>query len=67
MTSTNSTLRAWLSGKSDRKSAQPQLPRATLNGLEVAESTFGDWLAAGGERRTKPRAAAAKPSAPKRG
>ena len=29
--------------------------RATLEGLEVQESCFGQWLAAGGERRSRPR------------
>lgn len=32
-----------------------QQPRAQLVGLEVAESSFGEWLAAGGDRRTQPR------------
>lgn len=30
-------------------------PRATLEGLEVRESSFGQWLEAGGDRRTQPR------------
>lgn len=28
------------------------LPRAQLDGLEMRESTFGEWLAAGGDRRS---------------
>ncbi len=32
----------------------PQL-RATLEGLEVQESSFGDWLKAGGDRRKRAR------------
>lgn len=31
-------------------------PRAQLDGLEVKESSFGEWLAAGGDRRSQPRA-----------
>lgn len=34
---------------------QAQQARATLEGLEVRESSFGQWLAAGGDRRTQPR------------
>ena len=34
-------------------------PRASLHGLEVSDSTFGEWLAAGGERRQRPRPAPA--------
>ncbi len=30
-------------------------PRATLDGLEVQESNFGQWLAAGGDRRARAR------------
>jgi hypothetical protein len=33
-----------------RSAAQPL--RAQLDGLEVQESTFGEWLAAGGDRRS---------------
>jgi len=33
--------------------------RASLQGLEVSDSTFGAWLAAGGERRKSPRPAPA--------
>jgi hypothetical protein len=33
----------------------PAPTRATLEGLEVQESCFGQWLAAGGERRSRPR------------
>lgn len=32
-----------------------QQPRAQLDGLVVVESSFGEWLAAGGDRRTQPR------------
>lgn len=37
--------------------SRPATPpsRASLEGLEVQESCFGQWLAAGGERRTRPR------------
>lgn len=37
-----------------RFGAQPL--RAQLDGLEVRESSFGEWLAAGGDRRSQPRA-----------
>lgn len=36
-----------------RPAAQQQ--RAQLVGLEVAESSFGEWLAAGGDRRSTTR------------
>jgi hypothetical protein len=29
--------------------------RAELDGLEVRDSSFDDWLAAGGDRRSQPR------------
>lgn len=41
---------AWISRPVERT-----IDRATLRGLEVRESSFGDWLAAGGDRRTQPR------------
>jgi hypothetical protein len=31
------------------------LPRAELAGLEVKDSSFDEWLAAGGDRRSRPR------------
>jgi hypothetical protein len=40
--------------------SNPQ-PRATLEGLEVQESSFGQWLAAGGERRSLARPEGDKP------
>lgn len=43
-----------LRAKTSGAHASP-LPRATLDGLEVQESNFGQWLAAGGERRQRPR------------
>lgn len=30
-------------------------PRASLDGLEVSESSFGEWLQAGGDRRGQQR------------
>lgn len=39
-----------------RKPQDHRHPRAApLDGLEVRESSFGEWLAAGGERRLLPR------------
>ena len=38
----------------DVQMAAPQ--RASLDGLEVRESSFGEWLEAGGERRSLQRA-----------
>jgi hypothetical protein len=34
------------------------LPRADLAGLEVKDSSFDEWLAAGGDRRSRPRVVA---------
>ncbi len=35
--------------------AAPLLPRASLDGLEVQDSSFDHWLMSGGERRRRPR------------
>jgi hypothetical protein len=37
------------------RSAASLQQRAQLDGLEVRESSFGDWLAAGGDRRSHAR------------
>jgi len=36
-------------------SATLPLPRASLDGLEVVDSSFDHWLVSGGERRRRPR------------
>lgn len=41
--------------------------RPILSGLEVLDSTFAEWLAAGGERRRWPRADWAPPESPSEG
>ena len=38
-----------------------------LSGLEVRDSSFGEWLAAGGERRSRPRSQTTEADLAKRG
>lgn len=42
-------------GARNKNQAAPQQPRASLDGLEVRESCFGQWLEAGGDRRSQSR------------
>lgn len=48
-------LQAW-SEQIMRSNPRPVLLRATLDGLEVSETSFDAWLIAGGDRRCQPRA-----------
>ncbi len=47
--------RAWNPTASPHDATAPPLPRATLDGLEVRDSSFDHWLQSGGERRRRPR------------
>ena len=47
--------RVWNPSLPAHDAATPALPRATLDGLEVQDSSFDHWLQSGGERRRRPR------------
>ena len=54
-TKTHAFFGALNTGARNKTQALPQQPRASLDGLEVHESSFGQWLEAGGDRRSQPR------------
>lgn len=54
-TKTHAFFGALNTGARNKTQALPLQPRASLEGLEVAESSFGQWLEAGGDRRSQPR------------
>jgi hypothetical protein len=59
---THRPLNSALLHRPQRPSRPPGSPafihlRASLEGLDVHDSSFDDWLAAGGDRRTAPRLA----------
>jgi hypothetical protein len=47
--------RVWNPFAPASSAATPPLPRASLDGLEVHDSSFDHWLMSGGERRRRPR------------
>lgn len=48
------SIRGWSQAWTVRPTYCPT-ERASVDDVEVKESTFGEWLAAGGDRRTNPR------------
>lgn len=59
---TNKTLHSFTApGNKNKTAASAALPRANLDGLEVSESSFGEWLQAGGDRRGQRRDAETEP------
>lgn len=51
---TRQSIRDWSDTWTVRSTYCPT-ERASVRDVEVKESTFGEWLAAGGDRRAKPR------------
>ncbi|RVT84950.1 hypothetical protein [Inhella crocodyli] len=49
--------RVWNPYAPTASATTPPLPRASLDGLEVQDSSFDHWLESGGERRRRPRTA----------
>ncbi len=47
--------RVWNPSAPTPNASAPPLPRASLDGLEVVDSSFDHWLQYGGERRRRPR------------
>ena len=58
---TNKALHLFPAPRSKTAQAAGALPRANLDGLEVSESSFGEWLQAGGDRRGQRRDAETEP------
>lgn len=58
---TNKNLHFFSNPRSKASQASSAQPRANLDGLEVSESSFGEWLQAGGDRRGQTRDAETEP------
>jgi|GEM_PF-6717935 len=58
---TNKALHLFPTLRSKTAQTTSTQPRANLDGLEVSESSFGEWLQAGGDRRGQRRDAETEP------
>jgi hypothetical protein len=58
---TNKSLHFFTNPRSKAAAPSNSQPRANLDGLEVSESSFGEWLQAGGDRRGQRRDAETEP------